>query len=296
MLKSSTLEEIKRGLQSVKAPKEAEYIVSLTSPGDDFIQETDTFDTWFSSAQWPYTTLMAGKEGDFERFYPTQVMETGYDILPFWVMRMMMMGLYTTKKVPFENVYLHGLVRDEQGRKMAKSKGNVINPLGVIEKYGADALRMALVMSTAAGKDSNTGETKIRGMRNLTNKIWNAARFLIMKQAEGVSTTKVDTVGFEKRLADVVTEVTSHLDAFRIGLAAEAAYNHFWHWFCDEAIEQAKAGNIDTQTLLEGLETFLKLLHPFIPFVTEAIWQTLITEKLLDSPTPLILAPWPVYI
>ncbi|PJB47082.1 valine--tRNA ligase, partial [Candidatus Collierbacteria bacterium CG_4_9_14_3_um_filter_43_16] len=153
-------------------------MVSETSPGEGWVQETDTFDTWFSSGQWPVVTLKTNKPGDFETYYPTNVMETAYDILPFWVMRMMMLGIYMTEKSPFKTVYLHGLVRDEQGRKMSKSIGNVINPLDLTEKYGADALRMALVMSTTPGQDSNTGENKVRGMRNFGNKIWNAGRYI----------------------------------------------------------------------------------------------------------------------
>src|SRR3989344_2512049 len=158
--------------------KGEEFKVSKTSPGEEWTQETDTFDTWFSSGQWPVITLKTNKPGDFEYFYPTGVMETAYDILPFWVMRMLMLGIYMTGKVPFKEVYFHGLVRDEQGRKMSKSIGNVVNPMVLVEKYGADALRMALGMSTTPGNDSNVGESKVRGMRNLANKIWNAARYV----------------------------------------------------------------------------------------------------------------------
>ncbi|MCG2692010.1 class I tRNA ligase family protein, partial [Microgenomates group bacterium] len=270
-----------------KGSDKAEFVVVKKSPGEDYIQETDTFDTWFSSAQWPFVTLRAsgraGRPGDFKRFYPTSLMETGYDILPFWVMRMLMMGLYATGKVPFEKVYLHGLVRDEKGQKMSKSKGNVMNPVEVIEKYGADALRMSLVMSTTAGQDSAVGEGKIRGMRNLTNKIWNAARFVVnMKDNEGDSKIK-------KELKKIVSKITKQLEDMKPGLAAETVYNEFWHWFCDQKIEEAKKGKISQAVLLEGLRTFLKLLHPFVPFVTEAVWLQLpkTEEKLL------INSQWP---
>lgn len=304
LLTTHSLEEINKGLTSLQAPPHADYVISQTKPGDDYLQETDTFDTWFSSAQWPYTTLQTNRKGDFERFYPTQVMETGYDILPFWVMRMLMMGFYKTKKLwgegnekpPFENVYLHGLVRDEHGKKMSKSKGNVINPIDVIEKYGADALRMALVMSTSAGKDSNTGETKIRGMRNFTNKIWNAVRFITMLTDENETDTTLSDDDFKERLGKIVDEVTDHLDNYRIGLAAEVVYNQFWHWFCDECIEQTKSGTLSKTTLLFGLEVFLKLLHPFVPFVTEVVYGVLRDEKLIVSPTPLIISNWPKQI
>jgi len=282
-----------------KRDQEACYVVSKTKPkkcdkcgATKFIQETDTFDTWFSSAQWPYVTLMTNKAGDFKRFYPTSVMETGYDILPFWVMRMLMMGLYLTDKVPFKKVYLHGLVRDEKGQKMSKSKGNVVNPLEVVEKYGADALRMSLVMSTTTGKDSATGEGKIRGMRNLTNKIWNAARFIVLnyeKPKEGDYGDSIQDQAFYKKLKDVSLAVTRQLNDLKPGLAAETVYNEFWHWFCDECIEESKEGKISQKALMEGLRVFLKLLHPLVPFVTEAVWQELpeTEEKLL------IKAKWP---
>jgi len=290
------------------------YVVSKEKPSKcdkcdstEFTQETDTFDTWFSSAQWPVVTLKtthpagAGQGGDFEKFYPTDVMETGYDILPFWVMRMLMMGIYLTQEVPFKKVYLHGLVRDEKGQKMSKSKGNVINPLDVVEKYGADALRMSLVMSTTAGNDSATSEGKIRGMRNLTNKIWNAGRYVMEFLPNKVdpsfsndSTPESKQVPlrsdnadkkFEKKLEESVKKVTKQLEDMKIGLAAETVYSEFWHWFCDQKIEEAKDGKISQKALLEGLRVFLKLLHPFVPFVTEAVWQELgeNKEKLLIS-------------
>src|SRR3989339_1125081 len=220
-----------------------DYVVSETSPGDGWVQETDTFDTWFSSGQWPVVTLETGKPGDFEAFYPTTVMETAYDILPFWVMRMMMLGIYMTGKSPFKTVYLHGLVRDEQGRKMSKSIGNVINPLELVDKYGADSLRMALVMSTTPGNDSNVGESKVRGMRNLANKIWNAARYVqemvspgrnpeygLPSQEKPLEEIFAGDEEFRQKLNKVVEEVTDQLEKLKIGLAAETVYNEFWHW------------------------------------------------------------------
>lgn len=291
LLNKYSLKTIKQGLQNIKAPIHASFVISRTSPGEEFLQETDTFDTWFSSGQWPFVTLKVNQQNDFDRFYPTQVMETAYDILIFWVMRMLMLGLEMTGQVPFEHIYLHGLVRDEKGQKMSKSKGNVINPISVIEKYGADALRMALVMSTTAGKDSNTGEEKIKGMRNFTNKIWNAGRFIILKQQEQ---TEQDERFDQKKqddyyshLTTVTKTVTKQLDSLKIGLAAETVYQEFWHWFCDEAIEQEKQGEISLYALTEGLKTFLILLHPFVPFVTEAVWEKFTTESLL------IVESWP---
>lgn len=287
-----SIETIQKGLQNILAPMNASFIISDSSPGEEYIQETDTFDTWFSSGQWPYVTLKVNQQNDFERFYPTQVMETAYDILIFWVMRMLMLGLEMTDQVPFEHVYLHGLVRDEKGQKMSKSKGNVINPISVIEKYGADALRMALVMSTTAGKDSNTGEEKIRGMRNFTNKIWNAGRFILLKQEEQ---TEQDTHFDETKekeyfshLTSLTETITRQLDSLKIGLAAETVYQEFWHWFCDEAIEQQKRGEISLHALSKGLKTFLILLHPFVPFVTEKVWENIGEKDLL------ITRKWPI--
>lgn len=292
LLKTHSLTEVKSGLQSLQAPMEAAYVISASEPSTNHIQETDTFDTWFSSAQWPFATLQA--RGLFDRFYPTNVMETAYDILIFWVMRMLMMGMYATGKVPFRDVYLHGLVRDEKGQKMSKSKGNVINPLDIVERFGADTLRMALVMSTTPGQDSAVGESKVKGMRNFANKVWNAARFVQMQQNNESNKTTTQQSDkdeeFRKKLSVVTTEVTSHLESLRIGLAAETVHNEFWHWFCDIAIEQGKAGELSIETLEEGLETFLKLLHPFMPFVTEHIWAQL--GKTQES--LLITSPWPV--
>lgn len=335
LLEKYDLEEIKKGLQSLKAPMEAEFVVSPTPPGENYIQETDTFDTWFSSSQWPFVTLMTEKKraelenreflrpsgspqlagsaqafdseaqarrddlvdmnslstkSDFERFYPTDVMETAYDILMFWVMRMLMMGIYKTGQVPFKKVYLHGLIRDQKGQKMSKSKGNVINPLEVIEKYGADALRMALVIRSTPGIDKNVGEPDFRAMRNLTNKIWNSARFIIMNRENSNSKIQIskqiqnsNDQKFKQKLELVVEDITRQLDDLKVGLAAETVYNEFWHWFCDEVIESNKRQTISDKAVIEGLATFLKLLHPFVPFVTEAVWQELERNEIVEK-------------
>lgn len=278
LLGEYSFEEIEKGLQTLDAPKEAEYVMSREKPGGNFLQETDTFDTWFSSSQWPVVTLKKTGEGDFEYYYPTAVLETAYDILMFWVMRMMMMGIYLTDKSPFEKVYLHGLVRDEKGQKMSKSKGNVINPLNLVDKYGADALRMALVISTTAGHDSAVGESKVKGMRNFSNKIWNAARFIKLQREEPQETNERGSINdneHEKRLAEVVKEVTSELERLKIGQAAETIHNEFWHWFCDECIEESKSGTLSPTLIEDGMKTFMKLLHPFMPFVTEVVWKEL---------------------
>lgn len=292
LLNKHSLEFIAQHLQQLSAPISAQYQVATTSPGENFIQETDTFDTWFSSAQWPFVTLMAHGEADFQRFYPTQVMETGYDILPFWVMRMLMMGLFKTDQVPFSNIYLHGLVRDQHGKKMSKSKGNVINPLEIIEKYGADALRMAVVIRSTAGLDKSIGDSDFKAMRNLTNKIWNAAKFTGLIEEKIDNSIKNEDDAFYTRLNQIVTDVTKQLNDFKLGMAAETTYNEFWHWYCDEAIEKAKVGSVSKAALVTGLKTFLKLFHPFVPFVTETIWQDL---KVADEPH-LITASWPTSI
>ncbi|MBU0578965.1 class I tRNA ligase family protein, partial [Patescibacteria group bacterium] len=289
-----SLKEIVDGLQELRAPIKTKYIISPTSPGENYLQETDTFDTWFSSAQWPCTTLQTGQPNDFNRFYPTAVLETGYDILPFWVMRMIMIGLHKTGGVPFKDVYLHGLIRDAKGQKMSKSKNNVVNPLQIINQYGADALRMALLIRSSAGLDKSVGEGDFKATRNLTNKLWNAARFILMREKN--ETTGSKDKEYLKKLTTITQAVTKQLNDFKIGLAADNLYNEFWHWFCDECIEKSKSGEISQQALIQGLIVFLKLLHPFIPFVTETIWQTLHREKLINGENNhqlLALSQWP---
>ncbi|MFH1959565.1 MAG: class I tRNA ligase family protein, partial [Patescibacteria group bacterium] len=289
-----SLKEIVDGLQELRAPIKTKYIISPTSPGENYLQETDTFDTWFSSAQWPCTTLQTGQPNDFNRFYPTAVLETGYDILPFWVMRMIMIGLHKTGGVPFKDVYLHGLIRDAKGQKMSKSKNNVVNPLQIINQYGADALRMALLIRSSAGLDKSVGEGDFKATRNLTNKLWNAARFILMREKN--ETTGSEDKKYLKKLTTITQAVTKQLNDFKIGLAADNLYNEFWHWFCDECIEKSKSGEISQQALIQGLIVFLKLLHPFIPFVTETIWQTLHREKLINGENNhqlLALSQWP---
>lgn len=289
---------IKNNLQQIdvgmgEERKGQDWVVSITEPTGEgcWIQETDTFDTWFSSGQWPVVTLQANGESTFDAFYPTSVMETGYDILPIWVMRMMLLGIYVTGKSPFAVVYLHGLARDEKGQKMSKSKGNVINPLDMVDKYGADAIRIALVMSSTPGQDKAVGESTIRGMRNFSNKIWNAARYVYLERQNNTSVTDEpgkEDANFLKKLDDVHRSVTQLLDSLRVGLAAETTHNEFWHWYCDVAIEQRKKGEISLAALEKGLTVFLTLLHPFMPFVTEEIWGKLNKKQ----NTPLITTPW----
>jgi valyl-tRNA synthetase len=292
-LKTNSLEEIKQNLQSINADISVPFIVETQNfNSDEYLQETDTFDTWFSSSQWPVITLKNLKEGDFDRFYPTSVMETGYDILPFWVMRMMLLGIYMTNQSPFRTVYLHGLVRDQKGQKMSKSKGNSINPLSVKEEFGADALRMALIIRSTPGQDKSVGEPDFKATRNLTNKIWNAARFVLLQLEKADKQSAPQDEQFSQQLNKITQEVTQQLNDFKLGLAAETLYNEFWHWYCDECIELSKKEEISAKKLLEGLIVFLKLLHPFMPFVTEKIWQELAQLNLVKDKL-LITANWP---
>lgn len=257
------------------------------------VQDTDTFDTWFSSGQWPFATLLEKNENakkpnaksNFSKYYPLSVMETGYDILFFWVARMMMLGLYVTKKVPFKTIYLHGIVRDNKGAKMSKSKGNVINPLEIVDKYGADALRMSLIAGAGAGNDQNYSEEKVRGYRNFANKIWNATRFV--KEFEGKDFNKTSVERYKRLLEGTVNTVSKKIEGYKLNDAAEIAYKHFWGNFCDLNIEQAKKGMLSKENLLWELNIYLKLLHPFMPFVTEACWNE------LGNNTLLINEEWP---
>ncbi|MCL5095622.1 MAG: valine--tRNA ligase [Patescibacteria group bacterium] len=259
----------------------------------------DTLDTWFSSGQWPFATLMANSKEDFDYFYPTTMMETGYDILFFWVARMIMLGLYRTNKVPFQTVYLHGLVRDASGQKMSKNKGNVLDPLVVSDKYGADAVRFALIWGTAAGHDLNLGEEKIRGMRNFSNKLWNIGRFLkLFTEGKKIPTFKPKMEGLKdedkkilKDLEELIKKVTENLEKFQMALAAQALYEFLWHRLADQYLESSKKrtnnGDFIALSVLEhAYLTSLQLLHPFMPFITEEIWQKF-------QKKPLIIEPWP---
>ena len=246
-------------------------------------QDTDTFDTWFSSGQWPFATLKASKfEGDFEKFYPTSVMETAYDILPFWVIRMIMLGVYVTGEVPFREVLIHGLVRDREGQKISKSKGNVINPIEMADKYGADALRMGLLWGASVENDVALSEENINAQRKFSNKVWNAARFVLQMEQEAPANEE-----FDKKIDRIIRETTKHLNKFELSQASELLYSEFWHWFCDVCIEESKQGKIGAKQMKNGLTTFIKLLHPFMPFVTEQIWHE------IDNKDLLISSSWP---
>ena len=218
-------------------------------------------------------------------------METAYDILPFWVLRMIMFGLYSTGRVPFCDVVIHGLVRDKEGQKISKSKGNVIDPIDMAEKYGADALRMGLVWGALVESDISLSEDNIRGQRNFANKIWNVARFILDSPRGKRAKRNKDDLWILKELKASTGRVSKNLDKYRLNEAAEEIYDFVWHKLADVYLENAKARRQDAQRTLEFvLQESLKLLHPFAPFVTEAIWQE--GKDRFDSPT-LIGASWP---
>ena len=258
--------------------------------GKKMRQDPDTLDTWFSSALWPFSTLgWPEKTPEMEYFYPTSVLVTGYDIIPFWVMRMMFSGLEHVGEVPFKTVLIHGLVRDSQGRKMSKSLGNGIDPLEVIDKFGADALRLTLVTGNAPGNDMRYSEEKITASRNFANKLWNASRFVHMNIDDySVENKLPEELEIEDKwiistLNRVAKEVADNLDKFELGIAVQKVYDFIWDYYCDWYIELAKArlqsegksAQNARQVLVWVLEKALRLLHPFMPFITEEIWQTI---------------------
>lgn len=274
--------------------------------GKHFRQDEDTLDTWFSSALWPFETLGWPEDTEAYRyFYPTDVLVTGYDIIFFWVVRMVFSGIEQTGKLPFSKVLIHGLVRDDQGRKMSKSLGNGIDPLEVIERYGADALRMTLLTGNAPGNDMRFYWSRVEASRNFMNKVWNASRFIMMnldKAELPVEVPKELTIADKwilSKLNAVITEVTRNMEAFDLGIALDKIQSFLWEEFCDWYIEMVKprlySEGDETKsaalwTLQHVLTTGLKLLHPFCPFITEEIFDTL-----TDPETPLIRETWPVF-
>ena len=276
-------------------------------PGSELIQEEDVLDTWFSSALWPFSTLgWPERTKELELFYPTSVLITAFDILFFWVARMMMMGLYFMKDVPFREVYIHALVRDAEGQKMSKSKGNVVDPLEVMDQFGTDAFRFSLAAFAAMGRDVRLSEDRIAGYRNFVNKIWNASRFTLMNLADfdiGAATgdplpLTVTERWLVSRLQQVSRGVAEALDSYNFDQAAHQLYQFAWHEFCDWYLELIKPALYDSQDpqvklhtqkiLQEILSALLRLLHPFMPFVTEEIWH-----KLPGAAGSIMTAPFP---
>ena len=273
-----------------------------------FTQDEDTLDTWFSSALWPFSTLgWPEKTEDLDYFYPTDVLVTGYDIIFFWVIRMVFSGYAHTGKTPFHTVFIHGLVRDSQGRKMSKSLGNGIDPLEIIEQYGADALRMTLITGNAPGNDMRFYNERVEASRNFANKVWNASRFIMMNIEDKEITEPAD---FKLRPADrwimskcnnLVKDVTENMDKYELGIALSKIYDFMWDEFCDWYIEIAKyriyhveedqkSANDAMWTLREVLKKSLKLLHPYMPFVSEEIYGKLVPEE-----ESLMMSEWPKY-
>lgn len=290
-----------------------EITVARTAPGkcahcgsEHIHQDPDTLDTWFSSALWPFSTLgWPDNTEELKHYYPTNTLVTGYDIIPFWVMRMMFSGIEQTGKAPFDTVLIHGLVRDSQGRKMSKSLGNGIDPLEIIDKYGADALRFTLATGNSPGNDMRFSDERVEASRNFANKIWNAARFILMNLSgdekapyipENLSIEDKWIISLYNKL---VRDVTESLDKFELGLAVQKLYDFIWDIFCDWYIELAKirlngedkeAKETVKAVLIYVMSGTLKLLHPFMPFITEEIWQTLPH----DGET-IMLSPWDKY-
>ena len=274
--------------------------------GKKMRQDPDTLDTWFSSALWPFSTLgWPDKTEELDYFYPTSVLVTGYDIIFFWVIRMMFSGLEHAGEVPFKNVLIHGLVRDSQGRKMSKSLGNGIDPLEVIEKYGADALRFTLITGNAPGNDMRFYYERVEASRNFANKVWNASRFILMnmpedgiKEVDKSALTNADKWILSKANT-LAKEVTDNIEKFELGVAADKLYNFIWEEFCDWYIEMVKprlysedntTKEAALYTLKTVLEISLKLLHPYMPFVTEEIYCTL--DEDAES---IMIEKWPEY-
>lgn len=273
--------------------------------GKPMRQDSDTLDTWFSSALWPFSTLgWPDKTEDLEYFYPTNTLVTGYDIIFFWVVRMMFSGLEHMGKVPFDTVLIHGLVRDSQGRKMSKSLGNGIDPLEVIEKYGADALRFMLATGNSPGNDMRFMEEKVKSSRNFANKLWNASRFIMMNLPDDFKLNALpNNLNIEDKwiissFNTLAKEVNDNLDKFELGVAVQKLYDFIWDIYCDWYIELTKpriqAGGETAKTaqtvLVWVMQGMLKLLHPFMPFITEEIWSAV-----SDSDTPIMLSEFPTY-
>jgi valyl-tRNA synthetase len=283
---------------------EAETHVGISAPeGEGWQQDEDTLDTWFSSALWTFSTLGWPEETqDLRDYHPTALMETGYEILFFWVARMILMSEYHLGEIPFSTIYLHGTVRDDKGRKMSKSLGNGIDPLDVAKEFGADAGRMALIVGTAPGTDSKVSKDKIKGYKNFANKVWNITRFVLSNLTEDFE-PKTPLVDEDiKELEEEIKELTRELNDYRIHNAAERVYHYIWHTFADKILEESKKILFDEsaseetrdavrQKLVYILTCALKMLHPFMPFVTEEIWQDLPWQKETDL---LMVSRWPL--
>lgn len=282
--------------------KDGAWKASLESPGDGWTKDEDTFDTWFSSGQWPLLVTGFPEGKDFTTFYPTDVMETGHDLIFKWVPRMVFFGLYLAKKAPFHTVYLHGLVNDAQGKKMSKSKGNVVNPLDLTSKYGTDALRLALIVGNTPGTDLALREDKVKGYKHFANKLWNITRFVLQNADQpDMEALLTDT---DQKLLDeqsaVIKDITDDMENMRLHLAGEKIYHYIWDTFAGTILEESRdvlAGPESAsrkRVLYAILLKSLAILHPFMPFVTEEIWQSLPPIHKENKQKLLIIEAWPV--
>ncbi|HVW66327.1 MAG TPA: valine--tRNA ligase [Candidatus Peribacteraceae bacterium] len=295
------------------------HVGAQAPEGKGWEQDPDTLDTWFSSALWTWSTLVDPKltedmslsledilkqSPDFQKFHPTSVMETGYDILFFWVARMILMTTYATGQIPFKTVYLHGLIRDRNGQKMSKSKPEtMIDPLDIIPKYGADALRLSMIVGQSPGADSRLYEEKIAGYRNFINKLWNASRFVLMQcESAGIDPAEIENGkwkmenlsiadrALQSKMQTLVAEVSDGLTNYRLSETGEKLYSFVWDFYCDWYLELSK-GNANIAVLVDALRTILVLLHPYCPFVTEELWSQMKPK----NAGMLITHPWPTF-
>jgi len=292
--------------EGVSVPEQEIYVGIEPPKGDGWVQDEDTLDTWFSSGLWTFSTLgWPEKTDDLKRYHPTTILETGYDILFFWIARMILMSTYLLGEVPFKTVYLHGLVRDMKGRKMSKSLGNFIDPLEVINKYGADAMRMSLIVGVGPGNDSKIDEQKIKAYKLFSNKLWNIARF-IFENCQGEPLDK-DFKAYsevdEKLRAerhDLLLEITKEMDEYKFYFVAEKLYHYAWHELADNILEESKKifkegseaeKKSRRQLLLHTLDKLLRALHPFMPYITEEIWSEI---PIGGNRRLLMVAEWPI--
>lgn len=298
-----TLEQISKGLQRVLAQPGVKWEFEENKDSNKtYLPETDTFDTWFSSGQWPLVTLGYPNSDDFKKFYPTSVMETGWDLIRLWVSRMIMFGIYNSGDIPFKNVYLHGIVKALDGRKMSKSAGNVINPDEYIAEYGVDSLRMGLISGTANGKDFSFPKDKVIAFKHFSNKIWNMAKFILMmaenEKIEYLSEEELfntelneEDKNYRNQLNQLIKDVDQHLEKYRFADAGEAIYQFMWHELADKYIESIKNRTdkkVGLSNLMHIYKTSLKLLHPFMPFITEEIYSHIPHQE-----KSIMIAAWP---
>ncbi|MDQ5883366.1 MAG: valyl-tRNA synthetase [Patescibacteria group bacterium] len=287
--------------------KDNEIKISIESPGQGFIQDEDTLDTWFSSGLWTFSTLLDPEKQNEDLaiwlknskdgiYHPTTLLETGHDIIFFWVARMILMTTYLIGEIPFKTVYLHGLVRDKQGRKMSKSLGNIVNPLDLIKVHGTDSLRMAMIVGIGPGADNNLSEDKVKAYSKFSNKIWNATRFVLENTAGFDDSKKPELLPahleYITEWKNLTKEITKEMEEYKLYLVGEKLYHFFWHRFADVMIEECKKDLSDSAkyTLVYLLKEQLKALHPFMPFITEEIWGLIHEEK---PEKLLIIEAWP---